>query len=127
MVDDELDREVVRSINAARPHRSAHCTIAEFVEDDATLRLLREMGIDYAQGYGLRMPSPLELLVDELEPRAPSGTAPGGEASFGTAASEHPVSGLPASEHPVSGLPASGLPASGLPASDLPPPLRRAS
>jgi hypothetical protein len=26
-------------------------TIAEFVEDEATLRLLTELGVDYAQGY----------------------------------------------------------------------------
>jgi EAL domain-containing protein (putative c-di-GMP-specific phosphodiesterase class I) len=28
-------------------------TIAEFVEDETILEKLREMGVDYAQGYGL--------------------------------------------------------------------------
>lgn len=44
-------------------------TIAEFVEDDASLKCLRDMNVDYAQGYGLRMPTPLEQLADELEKR----------------------------------------------------------
>jgi diguanylate cyclase (GGDEF)-like protein/PAS domain S-box-containing protein len=36
-------------------------TIAEFVEDEATLNILREIGVDYAQGYLIGRPSP-ELL-----------------------------------------------------------------
>jgi diguanylate cyclase (GGDEF)-like protein/PAS domain S-box-containing protein len=36
-------------------------TIAEFVEDEATLNVLREIGVDYAQGYLIGRPSP-ELL-----------------------------------------------------------------
>ena len=36
-------------------------TIAEFVEDEATLSILREIGVDYAQGYLIGRPSP-ELL-----------------------------------------------------------------
>ena len=34
-------------------------TIAEFVETQATLDTLHQMGIDYAQGYLLGMPEPL--------------------------------------------------------------------
>ena len=37
-------------------------TIAEFVEDEATLSILREIGVDYAQGYLIGRPSP-ELLA----------------------------------------------------------------
>lgn len=36
-------------------------TIAEFVEDDATLHILREIGVDYAQGYGIHKPAPLQF------------------------------------------------------------------
>lgn len=45
------DHAVVKSINEI-----GHCmgkkTIAEFVEDEETLEILREIGIDYAQGWG---------------------------------------------------------------------------
>lgn len=34
-------------------------TIAEFVEDDRTLEKLREIGIDYAQGFGIARPGPI--------------------------------------------------------------------
>lgn len=36
-------------------------TVAEFVEDEATLNILREIGVDYAQGYLIGRPSPLLL------------------------------------------------------------------
>lgn len=34
-------------------------TVAEFVEQEETLKLLREIGADYAQGYGVSRPGPL--------------------------------------------------------------------
>ena len=34
-------------------------TIAEFVEDDSILHNLRQIGIDYGQGYGIERPQPL--------------------------------------------------------------------
>jgi EAL domain-containing protein (putative c-di-GMP-specific phosphodiesterase class I) len=34
-------------------------TVAEFVENDAILAKLIEIGVDYAQGYGIHMPEPL--------------------------------------------------------------------
>jgi EAL domain-containing protein (putative c-di-GMP-specific phosphodiesterase class I) len=37
-------------------------TIAEHVEDAETLEMLRRIGIDYAQGFGIAMPEPLEHL-----------------------------------------------------------------
>lgn len=38
-------------------------TIAEFVGDEQTVKLLRELGVDYGQGFHLGLPGPLELLV----------------------------------------------------------------
>jgi EAL domain-containing protein (putative c-di-GMP-specific phosphodiesterase class I) len=35
-------------------------TIAEYVENDAILEKLRELGVDYAQGYGIHKPCPME-------------------------------------------------------------------
>jgi diguanylate cyclase (GGDEF)-like protein/PAS domain S-box-containing protein len=45
-------------------------TIAEFVENDATLQLLAEIGVDYAQGYGIARPRPLDAAVTEGLKRA---------------------------------------------------------
>lgn len=36
-------------------------TIAEFVENDAILQKLTELGVDYAQGYGIAKPRPFKL------------------------------------------------------------------
>jgi len=35
------------------------CTIGEFVEQPETLEKLKELGVDYAQGYGIARPEPL--------------------------------------------------------------------
>ncbi|MBX9913343.1 MAG: EAL domain-containing protein [Pseudomonadaceae bacterium] len=40
-------------------------TVAEFVESQATLDCLRSLGIDYAQGYFIDRPQPLENLADQ--------------------------------------------------------------
>ncbi len=37
-------------------------TIAEFAENEAILEALREIGVDYAQGYGVGRPEPFDLL-----------------------------------------------------------------
>jgi len=63
---NEIDRQMVAAINQIA-HTVRARTIAEFVEDDASLQHLREMQVNYAQGYGLRMPAPLNQLSDELE------------------------------------------------------------
>ena len=49
----------VKSINEIG-HVMGMKTIAEFVEDAATLERLREIGVDYAQGFLLGHPAPLE-------------------------------------------------------------------
>ena len=36
-------------------------TIAELVEDETILEKLREMGVDYAQGYGTAHPVPINF------------------------------------------------------------------
>ncbi len=56
MVSDERDRIMVEHIHSMA-QRFGMITVAEFVEDAATLDLLREMGIDRAQGFHLGMPS----------------------------------------------------------------------
>ena len=49
IVDDPLDFAMVKSINDIG-HVMGKRTIAEFVEDDAILRKLRDIGVDYVQG-----------------------------------------------------------------------------
>jgi EAL domain-containing protein (putative c-di-GMP-specific phosphodiesterase class I) len=39
-------------------------TTAEYVENDQILEKLRELGVDYAQGYGLHVPQPLEVITE---------------------------------------------------------------
>ena len=45
-------------------------TVAEFVESQAALDCLRELGIDYAQGYFIDRPQPLSSLSDATLPHA---------------------------------------------------------
>lgn len=35
-------------------------TVAEFVEDRGLMDELAALGVDYAQGYGIHMPAPME-------------------------------------------------------------------
>jgi len=62
MVNDPMDAAMVVAINQVG-HVMGLKTIAEFVETDAVLELLREMGVDFAQGYGIEHPRPLEDLI----------------------------------------------------------------
>ena len=61
MAHDPVDRSMVESINQVG-HVMGIQTIAEFVEDEATRLVLSEVGVDYAQGYGIHRP---ELLNDD--------------------------------------------------------------
>ncbi len=51
-VDDPINRAMVESINHMG-HILGLQTIAEWAENPATLTLLRDLGVDYAQGYAL--------------------------------------------------------------------------
>ncbi len=57
IVDSPVDQVIVRSI-AEIARVLGKKTVAEFVGDDATLTLLRKLGIDYAQGYHVGRPTP---------------------------------------------------------------------
>ena len=59
MADDALDEAMVRSINDIG-HVMGIATIAEFVESDAILERLVSLGVDYAQGYAIRHPMPID-------------------------------------------------------------------
>lgn len=58
LTSNPLDHALVQAINHVA-HVLGKRTVAEFVEDDATLDKLRELGVDFAQGYGVARPAPL--------------------------------------------------------------------
>lgn len=56
------DHAMVKSINEIG-HFMGKQTVAEFVENDAILDQLREIGVDYAQGFGIEKPRLLSELA----------------------------------------------------------------
>jgi EAL domain-containing protein (putative c-di-GMP-specific phosphodiesterase class I) len=54
-------------------------TVAEGVEDMATMQLLRDFGVDFAQGYAIARPKPAREVLSATAPQA--GPAPGRAAS----------------------------------------------
>ncbi len=61
MIKDPIDRALVESINNVG-HLMNLMTIAEFVENEATCNVLREIGVDFVQGYHIAAPRPLDEL-----------------------------------------------------------------
>lgn len=69
LLHSPVDQAMVESINRVA-HTLAVRTIAEYVENTALVAKLRAMGTDYAQGYAIAHPAPLDDLL--------SGARPGG-------------------------------------------------
>ena len=61
ILDDKIDLAMVKSINEVA-HVMGKKTIAEFVENKDIFNLLGDLGVDYAQGYGIAKPVPLDAL-----------------------------------------------------------------
>ncbi|WP_455204442.1 EAL domain-containing protein, partial [Kaarinaea lacus] len=59
MAEDQLDRTLVAAINQIGQVMGLK-TIAEFVDNPHTLELLQQIGVDYAQGFGIHKPEPLQ-------------------------------------------------------------------
>jgi diguanylate cyclase (GGDEF)-like protein len=62
LVDDPIDRAMVIAVNQIG-HAMGIETIAEFVENQTTLGALAAIGVDYAQGYGIAHPAPIDSLL----------------------------------------------------------------
>ncbi len=62
IADDPLDLAIVRSINDIGQIMGKH-TIAEYVESERVAEKLREIGIDYYQGYFIAKPRSIEKLA----------------------------------------------------------------
>jgi diguanylate cyclase (GGDEF)-like protein/PAS domain S-box-containing protein len=62
ILDDKIDEAMVEAI-----HKVGHVmglqTIAEFVENDEIAERLRRIGVNYAQGYGIARPEPLDEVL----------------------------------------------------------------
>jgi EAL domain-containing protein (putative c-di-GMP-specific phosphodiesterase class I) len=63
MADNDIDCAMVKAINDVG-QAMGMSTIAEFVENVDIIEKLRNIGVDYAQGYGISRPKPLH----EFEP-----------------------------------------------------------
>ena len=62
IADDPIGFAMVKSINEIGQLLGKQ-TVAEFVENDAILLKLKEIGVDYAQGYGIGIPRPIDELL----------------------------------------------------------------
>jgi EAL domain-containing protein (putative c-di-GMP-specific phosphodiesterase class I) len=69
VIHDRASREVVRAV-VRLAAEFEQLTVAEQVEDVATLQTLEELGVDQAQGFALGTPAPLERLEESAEPVA---------------------------------------------------------
>lgn len=59
MASDPVLKAMVRSIHEIS-HSIGLKTIAEWIEDEATLEALKDLGVDYGQGFLLHRPAPIE-------------------------------------------------------------------
>ena len=66
IVGDLVNRAMVEAINQVG-HIMDIETIAEYTENDSILALLRNMGVDYAQGYALGKPMVFTFYCDDVD------------------------------------------------------------
>ncbi len=64
MANNRIDHAMVAAINQVG-HIMDIKTIAEFVENDQIINKLQLLNVDYAQGYGISRPQPIEDIVYE--------------------------------------------------------------
>jgi diguanylate cyclase (GGDEF)-like protein/PAS domain S-box-containing protein len=71
MSKDAVDFAMVEAIHNIA-HRMGLRTVAEFVQNDTTTEMLRSLGVDYVQGYGVEKPRPLDDASRSNEQAAPA-------------------------------------------------------
>jgi EAL domain-containing protein (putative c-di-GMP-specific phosphodiesterase class I) len=72
LVDNPQHQVLVRALVQVCQAYGIH-TVAEFVQDEPTLRLLREFGVDYAQGFLIGRPAPVDVLLAAGDARPAAG------------------------------------------------------
>ena len=65
IVDDPFTEAIVKAINQVSQVRGLE-TIAEFVENQEIISCIKDIGINYAQGYGISTPIPLSEQLNNL-------------------------------------------------------------
>ncbi len=65
MINDPTCRAIVSAFNQLS-HELGMETVAEFVQDDETEALLRSLGVDFVQGYGVGKPQAVEEWIEYL-------------------------------------------------------------
>ena len=68
IIDNPVDHAMVKSINDIGQVMGMQ-TIAEFVENDEIKGMLREIGVNYAQGYGVGVPLPIVKIIEQSDVR----------------------------------------------------------
>ena len=63
IINDPFTEAIVKAINEVSQVRGLK-TVAEFVENPEIIRCIKDIGVNYAQGYGISKPIPL---IDELK------------------------------------------------------------
>lgn len=67
ILTDEVAQAMVRSVNQVG-HMMGVRVIAEYVETDRVIQLLREIGVDFGQGYGISRPIPInEAIANHIQ------------------------------------------------------------
>ncbi len=61
MISNPMNAAMVESITQIG-HKMGLTTVAEYVENEETIAALRIIGVDYAQGYGVNKPMPLDQI-----------------------------------------------------------------
>ncbi len=67
IINDDVSRVMVKAIVDVA-HAMNIQTVAEYVQDKATLKMIREIGIEWAQGYLIGAPVELSTLLDYNQP-----------------------------------------------------------
>ncbi len=62
IADDDVDKVFVESINKMSQVMGL-TTVAEFVENEDILKVLTEIGVNYAQGFGIHKPCPFDEAI----------------------------------------------------------------
>lgn len=70
IVDNRISKSMVAAITQVAKVMELE-TVAEYVENEATKKLVAELGVDFAQGYAVGMPEPLDGVIAALTGATP--------------------------------------------------------